>query len=84
MAVVGALDLDTMSRPVLARIRRIASSVASVPEFVNRHSGSLKRSAGSPPPRQDPRGLREVRAAAAARLIASTIVGFACPITIAP
>ena len=33
-----------MSRPVLARISRIASSVVSVPELANRHSGSLKRS----------------------------------------
>ena len=75
-----------MSRPVFARISRIASSVASVPEFANRHSGSLKRSDEVLADHVEVlRRLREMRAAVGRLLlIASTIFGCACPTTIAP
>ena len=36
--------MSRMSRPVIARIRRTASMVASVPELQNRHSGRPNRS----------------------------------------
>ena len=75
----------SMSRPVFARIRRPASSVASVPELANRHSGSLNRSARfSPITSRCFVGWAKWVPSSAWRWIASTIFGCACPTTMAP
>ena len=74
-----------MSRPVFARIRRIASSVVSVPEFMNRHSGRPKRSTRFSPTSWSRRvGCAKCVPSPAWARIASTIFGCAWPITIAP
>ena len=75
----------TRSRPVDARMIRTASSVASVPEFPNRQNGSPVRSvSASATGSASSVGCAKCVPSATRFCTASTILGWAWPITITP
>ena len=74
-----------VSRPVAPRAMRIASIVASVPEFVNRHFGRAKRRANSSATNAASSvGAEKWEPSLTRSSTAFTIAGFAWPTTIEP